>query len=262
MTTSDARPTSASSAATPPIEAWLTPIVVAALARDLVSNVGTAMMYIVYYRHRWGTRPNTMDGPMTLTSFFSVRTLLFSIAWSLLFGLSYREWPALRRLTDRASGMAGVGILYGTLLWALMHFAIFPHKLGETPEEVLGWLSYCLLTGLPVVWAVRRFSPLAPSRPIFARTAGSPESGRRQIMSGIAIAVPALLCLYWLTTPGAGFLMILALFVGLGAIGVLAIATSLILGGIWTRFGLPGLLVVRLSPLLLAAAGAWSLFGR
>ena len=258
----DLRPARGSSVAPPPIEAWLTPIVVAAFARDIVSNVGTSMMYIIYYRHRWGTTPNTTDGPMTLTSFFSVRTLLFSIAWSLLFGLSYREWPALRRLTDRAFGLAAVGILFGTLLWALIHFVIFPHKLGETADEVLGWLSYGFLTGLPVVWAVRRFSPLAPSRPIFARTAGSPESGRRQIISGIAIAIPALLCLYWLTTPGAGFLMILALFVGLGAVGVLAIATSLILGGIWTKFGLPGRLLARLSPLLLAAAGAWSLFMR
>ena len=262
MTQPDLRPAKGGSATTPPIEAWLTPIGVAAFTSGILSCLATPIMYIIYYRYRWGTTPNTVNGRMTLLSFFSVRAFLFCIAWSLLFALAYREWPALRRLTDRAFGMLGAAILFGTLLWALIHFVIFPHKLGETPYEVLGWLPYVLFTAPLIVWAVRRFSPLAPSRPVFARTAGSPESGRRQIISGIAIAVPALLCVYWVTTPGAGFLMILALFVGLGAVGVLAIATSLILGGIWTRYGLPGRLFARLSPLLLAAAGAWSIFMR
>ena len=263
MTTSDSSPAAGASAATPPIDAWLTPIAVAALTSGIVSCLGTPIMTISYYQYRWHTVPHTTTGPLTLTSYFGVQPFLYCFAWSLLFGFSYREWPALRRVTDNIVGMVGVAIFFGIALGALIHFVIFPSKPAPMPYEALFWLRYVLFVAPPIVWAVRRFSPLAPPRPFLVRTAPSPESGRRQIIIGIVLAAPALLCLHWLgTDPSAGYLMILGLFIGLGTVGVLAIAASLVLGGLWTMFGLPGRLLARLSPLLLAAGGAWFLFVR
>lgn len=261
--TTDARPANGSSVATPPLEAWLTPIAVAALTSGVASCLGTAVMYMSYFQHRYHTLPNTPTGRMTVLTYFGVRTFLYCLGWSLLFALSYREWPALRRITDRLAGMLGIGVLFGTSIWVVMNYVIFRSKLQETPIEVISWLGYTVFRGLPIVWAVRRFSPFEPPRPVFVRQAPSPVSGRRQIIAGIVITIPALLCLHWLTTdPSAGYLMILGFFVGLGAVGVLVIATSLVLGGIWTMFGLPGRLLVQLSPYLFVAGGTWFIFNR
>ncbi|HKN66635.1 MAG TPA: hypothetical protein VJW73_10180 [Gemmatimonadaceae bacterium] len=263
MTTSDARPTSASSAATPPIEAWLTPIGIAALASGIVSCLGTPMMWMTYYRYRWGTAPHTTSGRMTLTSEFAVRPFLFCIGWSLLFALCYREWPALRRVTDKIFGMIAVTALFGTALWALSHFVIFPHKLGEAAYEVPGWLRFVLFVAPPIVWATRRFSPLAPRRPFWSRHEASPEGGQRQITTGLVLAIAAGLYLaLFITHPGTDYSLLLGLLLALGAVLVLGIGTSLILGGIWTRRGWPGRALVRLSPLLLALSGAWYVYVR
>jgi hypothetical protein len=263
MTTSDSSAATGASKATPPIEAWLTPIAIAAAASGVASSLGTAVMYMSYYQHRYHTLPNTPTGRLTVLSYFGVRSFLFCVGWSLLYALSYREWPALRRVTDKVVGMVAVAVLFGTALWVLMNYVIFPSKPQETPFEVMSWLRYIVFIGPPIVWVVRRFSPLAPPRPIFARKPPSPASGRRQIIAGIVITIPALLCLQWLKTdPNAGYLMILGLFIGLGALGVLVIAASLILGGLWTMFGLPGQLLVRLSPFLLVAGGTWFVFMR
>ena len=263
MTTSDTRPVTAASRTAPPIEAWLTPIAIATLASGFVSCLGQPIMYMSYYMHRWGTMPNTQDGPMRLTSYFGVRPFLFCLAWSLLFALCYRELTVLRRVTDTLLGLIGVAILYGTLAWALIHFVIFPSKLGEAPYSVLFWLRYVLFIGPPIVWAIRRFSPLVPSRPIFERKPPSPVSGRREIIIGVVAAIPAVLCLVWLKTdPSASYLMILAFFIAVGAVGILAIAAGLILGGIWAWFGLPGRLLMQLSPLLVLIVGALFVFYR
>jgi hypothetical protein len=263
MATSDLRPASDTSRVTPPFEAWLKPIAIATLASGVARWLGSAMMYMSYYQHRYHTQPNTTTGRMTVLSYFGVRLVLYCAAYSLLFVLSYREWPALRRMTDRVAGMVGIGVLFGTAMWVLMKYVIFPSKTQETPIEVIYWLQYALFGGPPIVWGVRRFSPLVPPRPIFVRKPPSPASGWREIVAGIFLTIPALLCLLWLKTdPAAGYLMILGLFVALGAFGVLAIAAGLILGGIWAIFGLPGRMLVRLSPLLLAAGGTWFLIFR
>jgi hypothetical protein len=219
-------------------------------------------MVISYYRYHWGTRANTPTGPMTLASGFSLRTFLFCGAYALLFGLAYRTWPALRRATATAAGMTGVAVAYGIALGALIHFVIFPSKIAEMPYEALFWLRYVLFVTPPIVWAVRRFSPLATPRPLFARRPPEPTSGGRLIAIGIVVAIPALLVLYWLTTPAAGALMILALFVGLGAIAILVIATAIVLGGLWTIFGWPGRLLASLSPILIAAGAVWWYYTR
>ena len=92
--TTDARPANGSSVATPPLEAWLTPIAVAALTSGVASCLGTAVMYMSYFQHRYHTLPNTPTGRMTVLTYFGVRTFLYCLGWSLLFALSYREWPA------------------------------------------------------------------------------------------------------------------------------------------------------------------------
>jgi len=263
MTTSGSTTSSAASSTAPPIEAWLTSIGVAALTSGVASCLGTAVMYMSYFQHRYHTLPNTPTGRMTVLTYFGVKTFLYCLGWSLLFVLSYREWPALRRITDRLDGMLGIGVLFGTAIWVVMHFIVFRSKLQEAPIEVISWLGYTVFRAVPIVWAVRRFSPLEPPRPVFVRQTPSPVSGRRQIIAGIVITIPALLCLHWLTTdPSAGYLMILGFFIGLGAVGVLVIATSLILSGIWTMFGLPGRLLVQVSPYLLVAGGTWFIFNR
>ena len=216
-----------------------------------------------YFQHRYHTLPNTPTGRMTVLTYFGWRTFLYCLGWSLLFALSYREWPTLRRVTSRLAGLLGLGVLFGTAIWAAMNFVVFRSKFQETPIEVISWLGYTVFRALPIVWAVRRFSPLEPPRPVFVRHAPSPANGWVQIIAGIAITVPALLCIYWLRTdPRAGDLMILAFFIYLGAVGVLVIATSLILSGIWTMFGLPGRLLVQLSPYLVLAGGTWFIFNR
>lgn len=263
MTTSDSRPVSGSASAAPPLEAWLKPIGVAALTSAVVSCLGAAIMIMSYYRYRWGTMPNTPTGPLTLRSYFGVRPFLYCTGWSLLYVLCYREWPALRRITGKIPGMVSAALLCGTAFWALIHFVISPSKLKWTDFELLFWLRYVLFIGPAIVWAVRRFSPMAPPRPIFARKPPAPASGWRQIVIGVVISVPALLCLIWLKTdPSAGYLMILAFFIGLGAVGVLAIAAGVILGGIWTMFGLPGRTLVSLSPIFLVVVGTLFVFFR
>lgn len=266
MTTSGSNTSSAASSAAPPIEAWLTSIGVAALTSGVASCLGTAVMYMSYFQHRYHTLPNTPTGRMTVLSYFGVQTFLYCLGWSLLFVLSYREWPVLRRITGSLPGMLGIGVLFGTAIWVVMHYIVvlvYRSKLQETPIEVISWLGYTVFRAIPIVWAVRRFSPLEPRRPVFVRQAPSPMSGWRQIIAGIVITILALLCLHWLTTnPNAGYLMILGFFIGLGAVGVLVVATSLILGGIWTMFGLPGRLWAQLSPYLLVAGGTWFIFNR
>lgn len=263
MTTSGSAPLTGVSTAAPPIEAWLKATTIAAITSGVASCFGSAIMYMSYYQHRYHTQPNTLTGPMTLWTYFSVRTFLFCLGWSVLYVLSYREWTTLRRVTDNVAGTVGVAILYGITLWALMHFVLFPSKIGETPMAVIFWLRYVVFTAPPIVWAVGRFSPLAPPRPIFARRPPSPAMGLREIGIGVVTAIPALLVLVWLKTdPSVGYLMILAFFIALGAVGLLAIAAGLVLGGIWTWFGLPGRLIARLSPLLLLAAGIVFVFFR
>jgi len=263
MTTSDARAANANSVATPSIDGWLTPIAVAALTSGIVSSVGTSVMYMTYYRYRWGTAARTTNGPMTLTSEFGIRPFLFCIAWSLLFVLCYREWAALRRVTDKAVGMVAVAILYGSALWAVSHFVIFPHRLGEATYEVPGWLRFVFFIGPPIVWATRRFSPLAPRRSFWSREQALPEGGQRQITIRLVLAIAAGLYLaLFISHPGNDYSLLLGLLFAVGAVLVLGIATSLILGGIWMRRGWPGRALVRLSPLLLALSGAWYMYVR
>ena len=90
------RPAKGTAVVTSPIEAWLTPIVVAAVTSGVVSSLGYPIIIISYYRYRWGTYANTPTGRLTLLSGFGVRTFLFCAAYSVLFGLCYREWPRLR----------------------------------------------------------------------------------------------------------------------------------------------------------------------
>jgi hypothetical protein len=261
MTTSALRPADRTSEAAPPIEAWLAPIGIAALASGVARSLGSAMLIMTYYQMRWHTHPNTPTGPLTLTSSFGVRTFLYSLGWSILFGLCYREWRLLRRATDSIAGMIAVPIVYGTVVWLVMHVVVSRSKVHWNEYELLSWLQYVLFLGPPIVWAVRRFSPLAPSRPVFSSRRALPESGRTQIISGLILATAALLYLRLLVAdPPAGYTIITAAVFGLVAIVILGIAASLILGGIWTRFGLPGRTLVRLSPLLIALAGAWFMY--
>jgi hypothetical protein len=263
MTMSALRPADRTSEAASPIEAWLTPIGIAALVSGFARSLGSAMRIMTYYQMRWHTHPNTPTGPLTLTSSFGARTFLYALGWSVLFGLCYREWRLLRRATDSIAGMIAVPIVYGTVVWLVMHVVVSRSKVHWNEYELLAWLQYVLFLGPPIVWAVRRFSPLAPSRPVLSRPQVSRESGRKQIISGLILATAALLYLRLLvTSPATGYTIITAAVFGLVAVLILGIAASLILGGIWTRFGLPGRSLVRLSPLLLAVTGAWYMYVR
>jgi hypothetical protein len=81
------------------------------------------------------------------------------------------------------------------------------------------------------------------------------QAGRLQVVFGFVLVVPSVFFLHWLvTSPDAGYLMILGAMLGLGALLASIVGVTLIIGGLWTAYELPGRRWAHVIPLVAGIA--------
>ena len=74
-----------------------------------------------------------------------------------------------QRVAVLRSRALACGALFGVLVYLFMNFVVlplsaFPYKLTYTPQRLLeGFVSHAIFVGIPIGWAIRRFSPTRPA---------------------------------------------------------------------------------------------------
>jgi hypothetical protein len=106
-------------------------------------------------------------GPAAATGGFGTAMLgvalhcAVALTWSIVWALAFESSAALRRLTATTRSALGVGVAYGTCVWAGMRYLVLP--LTQAPPgplmtrgTLLVLLAHILVVGPPIVLAMRR----------------------------------------------------------------------------------------------------------
>jgi hypothetical protein len=77
------------------------------------------------------------------------------------------------------------------------------------------------------------------------------QAGRLEVIIGVMLLVPSVYVLRWLTTSrDARYLMIIGVLLALGALLAAVVGVTLIVGGLWTAYELPGRRRAHVVPLV------------
>ena len=164
------------------------------------------------------------------------------------FMIAHPRVPTVRRRLEGEKGTLVVGAALGTVMWVILR-ALMPIS-GPVPAGVTlaSWLTMALFSGPLIVWVARQFVASG-------NTDHSAQEARREIGRGLAVILSAVFVLIWaFGTEEGGRLGILVAFVGLGAIAVIVVGTSMLLGGIWKARGRTNQRWARATPYLIALA--------
>ena len=278
MSSTTPRPAVAAADAVQPLNAWLRPILIAAVLARVTTAVSFPILFEVYRQLTPGNVTVQLTPRGTLQGLVAVVPWIIALTWAALFALAYRAWPSLRRHLEGTGGIMAIGAVYGCIEWLINHFVVFRSSLHLFSVSFVSWLDAVLVFGPAIVWSIHRFRPQPEMRPQQTAVTETSEAARKvpiaanttsrdkgyiQIFASILLIVPSVLCMHWIATdPQASNLMILAALIFIGAVAVALVGTSLLLGGIWTVLNWPGRWVARLAPLLLGAVAALVIFGR
>jgi hypothetical protein len=209
--------------------------------------------------------------PLGLTFLAVVLAWAALQAPSMVFEPSYSD-PPLKMLLIRTTALingvtaavACVGLwkvrpwgYHAFIAWAAIAvigaLLISATDIGTSSSDRLQGLAVAAAVFVPLALYVKRRTDQVQASQYVKRTPY--QAGRLQVVFGFVLVVPSVFFLHWLvTSPDAGYLMILGAMLGLGALLASIVGVTLIIGGLWTAYELPGRRWAHVIPLVAGIA--------
>lgn len=86
--------------------------------------------------------------------------MMVALAWSALFVIAGRAWPALRQAIRTPGGALAVAAVYGPAIWLVMSLMVIPIATGRPPRLGLRWWvqvgAHIPFVSIPLVFTARR----------------------------------------------------------------------------------------------------------
>lgn len=127
--------------------------------------------------------PRALDGGAPAVVVGVALHFAVALAWSALFVVATRVWPALRRTIRSPGGALAVASAYGPVIWLVMSLAVIPLATGRPPRFGFRWwvqiFAHVPFVTIPLVFTTRHVSRVEAG-PTIARPAdGSSTRGGR-----------------------------------------------------------------------------------
>jgi hypothetical protein len=120
---------------------------------------------------------------------------------------------------------------------------------GASTGQRMAGLAVAATVLTPLAFYVKRRTDQVQASQYVKRTPY--QAGRLEVIIGVMLLVPSVYVLRWLTTsPDARYLMIIGALLALGALLAAVVGVTLIVGGLWTAYELPGRRRAHVVPLV------------
>lgn len=119
---------------------------------------------------------------------------------------------------------------------------------ASSSDRLIG-LGLAAAVLVPLALYVRRRTAQVQASQYVKRTPY--QAGKLEVIIGVMLLIPSVYFLRWLvTSPDAGYLMIFGAMLGLGALLASVVGVTLMIGGLWTAYELPGRRWAHVVPLV------------